>query len=171
VQANPRPLNQETCSGSFLHVVCVDPTTVCAPESLLVAALRSVGVPLSPAFPFQAYRDGQVRVWRWLVGDKSADGIYNTGDLITWWSDPRWIADNPRHEWAIARAVLHNMALQAREIAAWPEIFVIRHGDKELHLPASSSPAFRAFKIGQLKGEIPMDAVFTEPPPEPLHAP
>ena len=154
------------CGGSWSQIFAREPETICHPESLLVCALRTVGVRLHPAFGFQPLRDDAGLLWRWIVAQESSDGLYKTADLAKWWTDKDWLAANPRSEWAIVRNALLNMATQAGEIRDTKVKVVLRRGQGEAHIPEDASEALIDFTIGQLEGRIPLDQVFVEPAQE-----
>lgn len=162
-QLPERDLTLETCGGQWFSLVQRAPETVCAPLSLLVCALRSVGVALHPGFPFQKFSDENGVFWRWMLADKSVDGIYQTADLVKWWNDEDWIAAHPTHEWRIVRSVLQNMAQQAREIRDSPTLCVIRRGKSEAHIPENATPEYRAHILAQIDGTLPLATPFTGP--------
>ena len=155
--------------GSCYLVEVREPETVCCPSALLASALLTVGVPLHPAFPFRIEHeeiDGQPRVlWRWVFAAASGDDLYQTPDLIKWWSDDAWLAANPQHEWTILRTSLLNFAEVARRIRTADPRIVIRRHSLSAHIPASASPARRQHLLDQLEGRIPVGTAFVEPAP------
>jgi hypothetical protein len=127
--------------------------------------MRSLGFIPHPAprIAFNVFTDETGVFWRWTLSEKSADGLYEAGQLKKWWNDPAWRAANPMDEITILFNGLRTLAMQAGEIRAAIPHLVVRNGSKEAHIPANASPARKAHLLGKLRGEIPMDAVFEEP--------
>jgi hypothetical protein len=149
-------------SGEKVRVVilrAVNPKSVVCEESILFNALTTLGVP-EPSEPGMGYADfrevapdGTVhRVLRWTLLDASADGRYQTQDLIKWWRDPVWLAANPTHELAILKVGLENMLRLAERIAKTPYTQVLRKGRRQLHLPANLSPEKRTAALAAFEG-------------------
>lgn len=157
-------------NGKFVIVEALNPETVCDPQCLLVCALISLGVRQHPHFPFEIVEEeingrSQTR-WRWVLDGVSEDGRYETAQLIQWWTNEAWFAANPRHDLALVRIVLWNMAAVAKAARESVPRIVIRNGNLTAHIPASASPALRSHLIGKLEGHIPLNATFHEPASE-----
>lgn len=113
----------------------IDPESVLCPESILVSALTTLGVPEHPDRRF-AYTDtreslpnGAVRrILQWSLLTKSKDGVYKTNQLMKWWHDPEWLRANPTHELAILKDGLGNMMRLGARIRLTPPIEVYRKG-------------------------------------------
>ncbi len=153
------PFSKETCGGTWLSLSVVNPDTVCCEESILFCALRTVGVEPHPAFAIQKDVEAEKVTWRFTFAHQSKDGLYDTGNLIKWWNSPEWLRQNPTHEWTVVKNALTNMARQALEIRQVPTYLLYRRGRDEARVPTTASPALREFRIGQLEGRIPFDAL------------
>lgn len=120
----------------------VDPASVVCPESILVNALLTLGVPLhpDPRFAYLETREtinGKVRrVLQWTLLDKSSDGFYETGKLIEWWRDPKWLAANPTHELAVIKVASENLMRLAERIRRTPHVAVFRKGKRLAMIPS-----------------------------------
>ncbi len=153
-------------AGTGLHyfVVANAPASVLCDDALLATALRSVGVPLHPETPLsvQIAEDGS-RIWQWLFAEKSADGLYKTQELIEWWKNAEWHAQNPSHEFALVARVLRNHAVTAGDLRSAIPVLKMVRGSREVYIPENASPALREFRIAQLEGRIAINAEFSEP--------
>jgi hypothetical protein len=161
------PPDSNSAKGKWITIEVREPVSVCCDEALMVNALLTVGVPAHPLFPFSSTVETvggkTVRRWRWVVGQKSADGKYMTKDLIKQWSDPAFRADPATSEWAIVCDTLRNMGVTASRIRERVTRVIVRRGRNVAHIPTNASPARRAFLIDKLEGRLPMNASFTEP--------
>ncbi len=120
----------------------VNPASVVCPESILVNALTTLGVPLHPDPRFayvetrEAMPDGTVqRVLTWTLLATAADG-QETGKLIKKWRDGKWLAANPASELAVLKVGLENMLRLAERIRATPHVIVLRKGKKLAMIPS-----------------------------------
>lgn len=152
-------------AGTGLHyfVIANAPQSVLCEDALLATALHTVGVPLHPETPLsvQIAEDGS-RLWQWLFAEKSACGQYKTQDLIEWWKNATWHAQNPAHEFAVVARVLRNHAITAGDLRSAVPVLKMVRGSREVYIPENASPALREFRIGQLEGRIPMNEEFSE---------
>ncbi len=151
-------------TGLHYFVVANAPQSVLCEEALLATALRSVCVPLHEKTPLsiEIAEDGS-RSWQWLFAEKSTDGKYETKQLIAWWKDPQWHAQNPAHEFALVARILRNHAITAGDIRRTVPVLKMTRGLRTVFIPENASDALREFRIGQLEGRIAMNAEFSEP--------
>ena len=154
-------------NGQWVPVEARNPASVCCDESLMVCALRSVGVKPHPQFAFSATVEeidgAKLTLWVWVLAPKSSDGLYKTDQLIAWWKDAAWLKANPQHEFAIVVAALRNMGVQASEIRAKVPRLIVRRGRDQARIPMNASPARRKWLMDRLEGRIPMNTPFVEP--------
>ena len=77
-------------------------------DTKLLAALTAMGIPLGnpPCLPtFDAH--GRER-WQYNLGNETIDGKYTTRQLLAFWADANFIANNPDHPFAYVCACLKN---------------------------------------------------------------
>lgn len=76
----------------------------------LAAALIAVGVQLRTDPPYTVHLDDRDnRITTWLFEDKSADGVYNTSELIkAWQDDVEFGEENPTHPFTFAMHAMKN---------------------------------------------------------------
>lgn len=160
-------IDPETVKGRWVRIPVKAPQSVCCDESLMVCALRSVGVRLHPVFGFSKFVEesagAPVTSFRWVLADRSVCGTYKTEKLIAWWKDAAWMKANPTHEFAIVATALRNMGAQAGEIRGRIARVVVRRGRDEAHIPVTFSPARRQWSIDRLERRIPLNTPFEEP--------
>lgn len=119
-----------------------NPASVVCPESILVNALTTLGVPLhpDPRFAYVETREalpgsGIHRVLTWTLLPAAADGT-ETKTLIERWTDKEWLTANPASELAVLKVGLENMMRLAERIAKTPHLIVLRKGKKLAMIPS-----------------------------------
>ncbi len=129
----------------------INPGSVVCPESILVNALTTLGIPLHPDPRFayvdtrETLGDGTVkRVQQWALLTRSSDEKYKTAKLVAWWHDPAWLAANPTHELAILKVGLENMMRLAERIRKTPYVAVLRKGGRMAMIPSHLPPEKQA---------------------------
>ncbi len=149
-----------------MEVKVLNPLSVCCDESLMVCAMRTVGVGAHPLFKFsntvEEIEGAPVVTWRWVLAAKSADGVYKTRELMKWFMDEAWMKANPRHEFAVVSRVVRNMGVHAAEVRGRVQRAVVRHGRDKAYIPVNASPARREWLLARLEGRIPMATAFED---------
>lgn len=136
----------------------VNPESVVCPESILVNALTTLGIPLhpTPGMDYVDFREptpegGVRRILQWALLSKSADGVYSTNQVIRWWNDDAWLAANPVHEITVLKNGLGNMMRMAARIRNTPPTHIYRSGQRRAHIPENLSPEKREAALAKLK--------------------
>jgi len=118
-----------------------------SPNTEMVAALVTLGVPLYAAQPFLETREiaeGQEkRIVTWCLGTITSDGRFKTRELIQWWKDEAWFAINPEHPLAYAKAAVANHQRLVAAVKTSVPLALVRKGRKLALIPFDAPPERR----------------------------
>ena len=110
-------------------------------NTALAAALFALGIPLAEK-PFVRVVGDGIRGERvvWFFDTQSADGTYQTKQLIEAWNDDSWHLANPEHPFAYIKAALMNREALVRKIKQDVPLACISRRGKFAFLPLNASP-------------------------------
>lgn len=118
-------------------------------NTLLAAALATVGVPLVKERPFMHTKvDGEERVV-WLFQMNSADGQYETKALMQAWEDDKFATANPDHPFVFAKFALLNRNRLLDVIKTSVPLVAIKRGDA-ICLVRQGSKAHQNLSLGSV---------------------
>jgi len=107
----------------------------------LTAALTAMGVPLSEKPFVQVVGEGisgQRTIW--FLEPQSADGRFQTKDLIAAWHDEAWHLANPEHPFAYIKCALMNRRQLVDKVKQDVPLACIKRKGKIAFIPLNASP-------------------------------
>ena len=107
----------------------------------LAAALTAVGIPLAKK-PFVRVVGDNTRGERlvWFFEPQSADGQYQTAELIAAWNDDGWHQANPEHPFAYIKCALRNRERLVDKVKRDVPLACVRQRGKIAFIPLNASP-------------------------------
>jgi hypothetical protein len=110
-------------------------------NTALAAALSALGIPLAEK-PFVRVVGDGIRGERvvWFFDPQSADGKFQTKQLIEAWNDDTWHLANPEHPFAYIKAALMNREALVTKIKQDVPLACISRRGKFAFLPLNASP-------------------------------
>ena len=106
-------------------------------ESLMLAAcLTALGIPFDEKPAFHVGGDTSPHV-NWLFENQSADGKFNTKEMLAKWQDKEWVqSPDNEHPLAYLAAAMRNLStLINHHLGNAPHIELIKKGNKTLLIP------------------------------------
>ena len=123
----------------------IDPVE--SPNIEIVAALVSLGVPFYEPQPYLETREivegAEKRTITWCLHTKTSDGRFKTRELIKLWHDEAWLAANPDHPLAYAKATVTNYQRLVDGVKASVPLALVRKGKRFALIPFDASPQRR----------------------------
>ncbi len=102
-------------------------------------AAAVLGVPLRPVNDFVETRrveDGrETRYVAWYLEQSDASQQQKTNELLRWWRDPKWLAENPTHPLAMMREYWQALRDAAAREKTGLILAAITRGKKHAHIP------------------------------------
>ena len=107
----------------------------------LAAALTAVGIPLAER-PFARVVGDGIRGDRlvWFFEPQSADGKFQTKELIEAWNDDGWHHANPEHPFAYIKCALKNRERLVDKVKQDVPLACVKRRGKIALLPLNASP-------------------------------
>lgn len=101
-----------------------------SPNTVLVAALVTLGIPLDEDIGVQSFMDGSKAVVVWTLKEQSLCGKYATPEMMKAWADPDWIAAHPEHPLTYLKKGFENRQRMVDHIKEGSPIVMKRRGKK-----------------------------------------
>ena len=123
--------------------VNADPLT--SPNSIMVAALLTLGIPLNPEHGIREFREmvkgNEVRTIIWTLQPQSLDGAYDTAKMTENWQDANWLAANPSHPLTFIKRAFENHSRMVSHIKTSVPLAMVRRGKKIALIPMDATAA------------------------------
>ncbi len=128
----------------IVSIIDVNANPLSSPNSDMVSALLTLGIPLNPEFGIRDYReviDGKpTRTVVWTLEATSREGTYDTATLIENWKDPKWCAENSDHPLVYIKRAFENHHRMVEHIKTSVPIAMVRKGKHIALIPYDARP-------------------------------
>ena len=108
-------------------------------NTCLAAALTAVGIPFAERPFARVVGDGGERLV-WFFEPQSADGKFQTRDLIAAWNDEAWHLANPEHPFAYIKCAMKNRERLVDKVKQNVPLACVKRRGKIALLPLNASP-------------------------------
>lgn len=114
-----------------------------SPNTIMVAALVTLGIPLDEDVGVQVFKQGGKETILWTLKEKSLCGKYATQAMTEAWRDPAWHLANPEHPFAYIKTAFQNHTRLVEHIKTQERIVMKRRGKKIGLVTTSTAPAVK----------------------------
>ena len=120
-------------------------------NTCLAAALSAIGIPLAQK-PFARVVGDGIRGERviWFFEPQSADGRFQTKELIAAWHDDAWHHRNPEHPFAYIKCAMLNRERLVDKVKQDVPLACIKRRGKIAFIPLDASPRVEEMIFRQL---------------------
>jgi len=128
----------------IVTITDVNADPLSSPNSIMVAALLTLGIPLHPEHGIREFRevvDGKpVRTIMWTLQPQSIGGDYDTVEAISNWQNAIWLEANPNHPLTFIKRAFDNHTRMVSHIKTSVPLAMVRRGKKVALIPMNASP-------------------------------